>query len=106
MKATLQIDTPESCWVCPEVDKTASTKSYYCRHIKSEYNYVTDYTYSRHPDCPLVIEEKKHPHWQYKEAVDSWWFACSECDYTNGCITYPECPSCGMKLDPPLESEA
>jgi DNA-directed RNA polymerase subunit RPC12/RpoP len=115
-KAILTISMPKSCRVCPEVDKTASTKSYYCRHIKSEYNYVTDYTSSRHPNCPLVIEEEGL-RWNEIEGgnVDGWFgysIKCPKCKKEYPAPVddkfeefYNYCPSCGVKLAPPLEGD-
>jgi len=53
MKATLQIDAPKSCRVCPI--ESLVNGNHFCQLINGTRNteYCTDH---RHPDCPLVIE--------------------------------------------------
>jgi len=48
-KAILEFDAPESCDACREIEIIN------CKHKK----YPVYYTISRHPDCPLRIEEDK-----------------------------------------------
>jgi hypothetical protein len=69
MKATLQIDAPESC------DKCDISYYHFGEHetlfkacAKSKF-YVDTYVDSRHPSCPLQIEEKQGTKYQ-----------CERCD--------------------------
>jgi hypothetical protein len=148
-KATLTIPTPESCYGgCPCLVEADDP-------LYEDYCYITDarvekYTTSRHPNCPLVIEQpvkncgKKCPHYDvvrrtckddYRNPcpllvieeeglrwveieggnVDGWYgysIKCPKCKKEYPAPVddkfkefYNYCPSCGVKLAPPLEGK-
>ena len=55
-KAILEFPAPESCRKCKIANDFE--KQWWCKFVKDS---VTDYTTSRHPSCPLRIEEVKIP---------------------------------------------
>jgi len=74
-KATLEFDAPESCAGCN------LTGSGFCCMGTTEA--ITDYTTSRHPDCPLRIEEDKCVYCGNGTATSfSLWVYCPQCGKT------------------------
>jgi hypothetical protein len=95
-KAILEIETPESCSNCP-----IAVGSVVC--LGSENSFIIlNYTESRHPDCPLVIEGKGLPMF-WDES-----FSFTVCQKCKGVVGYEDsyCQHCGVKLAPPLEGES
>jgi hypothetical protein len=101
-KATLTIPTPKSCTEC---DLT-----HYCFVVNqkdTKGSIFMHYALSRHPNCPLVIEVEGL---QWKLKGDSiigtlYDFQCPKCLAVQPEYFTDYCPSCGVKLDPPLEGD-
>ena len=100
--ATLKIPTPASCRECPlkGIDYDMAIKDWgsFCCNLHVPIN---NYTNRRHPDCPLKVEEELQ--WIRKNGKFNSHF-CPSCNC--GFKNYtPHCPSCGVRLKPPEESE-
>jgi hypothetical protein len=99
-KAALTIPMPESCDDC-----ILNTYEFF----KAGLCTVCDiYRNGRHPDCPLVIEGEGL-RWILTGFTD-YPYICPSCKTGNKgklvrrCVD-ESCPSCGVKLAPPLEGE-
>jgi hypothetical protein len=105
MKATLQIDVPESCARCPLKRNQCApgfmqcSSDWRCCVTNCEVNNDT----IRHPDCPLVIKEEGL-RWIKKREGKVHRYYCPKCS-GRGCYSNNYCPSCGVKLAPPLEGD-
>jgi len=94
MSTTLILkETPQSCMVCP------------LRVVCSIFadRRVSDYPYTRHPNCPLKITEdslrwKSEGSWENHNE----YFVCPVCEYGLD-FEGNYCPHCGIKLLPPEE---
>jgi hypothetical protein len=62
MKAILEMEMPETCKDC-QLTRTYAVphKTFLeCKYNNKSFIAVTDYTDSRHPDCPLkIVEDNK-----------------------------------------------
>ena len=108
--AILEFPAPEAC------DGINKCKIRYgCTVYNNNYHKFSmsnnPYDKTRHPDCPLKIEEDDL-HWIKGTDGLSEWLECQECKNKIGTnLTlenekiYEYCPSCRVKLLPPKESE-
>ena len=114
MKAVLEFDAPESCTECPLTHGAWSGDSHAelcCLKDKRPFIIANAYPDSRHPDCPLNIQQEGL-RWIVKSKhgyCDLW--QCEKCNMEFSIHSRHEqdnffhCPSCGVKLDPPEEDK-
>ena len=96
MSTTLILkETPQSCMVCP------------LRVVCSIFadRRVSDYPYTRHPNCPLKITED-NLRWEIIDLGTTQRITghrCPKCGDEKYTCKFNYCPNCGVKLLPPEE---
>ena len=110
MKAILEFDVPESCVKCRIAYLTYDIFNYYqiaCNFVECASIYIE----TRHPDCPLKIVEDDLRREEYESSWENS-IICPKCNLRANFPTqtgwakehgYNYCPSCGIKLLPPIE---
>jgi hypothetical protein len=105
MKATLQIDTPKSCAECKLGEKYGAVGDVRCFVLGEYFTGNIKPPHKERPDtCPLVIE-KKGLRWIDTSNKHFDLMTCPKCKGEYEMFNYNYCPSCGVKLAPPLEGD-
>jgi len=110
MSAILELkETPRSCVRCPLAieEPAALLVDRVCKQIGNSCfgTKVTNYTVSRYPDCLLKITEDNLRWVTFEDRVRYVWYRCPLCKYETGLRDANYCPSCGVKLLPPVSDK-